>query len=98
MKKVIYIVVSFILGISISYADTNTTQTKKKVPTKKDEIQKHIKEQIEREKKYAKEQKFYTSDEYNFSAVEVDPKSLDSIDAIEPDYDFDISDVYRDDQ
>jgi len=56
-----------------------------------------VKEQMEREEKYAKEQKFYQGDEYDLKAVEINKKSLDSIPVIEPDYDFDITDVYRDD-
>ncbi|WP_292663652.1 hypothetical protein [Nitratifractor sp.] len=60
--------------------------------------QQHIKEQMEREKKYAKEQKFYEGKEYNLSEHKVDAKELDDVPTIEPDYDFDITDVYRDDQ
>ncbi len=59
--------------------------------------QKHLKEQMQREKKYADEQKFYQADEYDFSEQEVDPKDLDSIPTIEPENDFDMTDVYRDD-
>jgi hypothetical protein len=59
--------------------------------------QKHIKEQLEREKKFAKEQKFYQGDEYDLSEEEVDPKDVDTIPTIEPENDFDMTDVYRDD-
>jgi len=59
--------------------------------------QKHIQEQLEREKKFAKEQKFYQGDEYDLSKEEVDPKDLDTIPTIEPENDFDMTDVYRDD-
>ena len=58
---------------------------------------KHVKEQMEKEKKFAKEQKFYQADEYDFSEQEVDPKDLDAIKVIEPENDFDMTDVYRDD-
>jgi len=58
---------------------------------------KHVKEQLEREKKFAQEQKFYQADEYDFSEQAVDPKDLETIDVIEPENDFDITDVYRDD-
>jgi predicted esterase YcpF (UPF0227 family) len=57
----------------------------------------NIKKQMELEKKYAKEQKFYMGEDYNLSAVEVDKDTVDQIQAIEPDYDFDITDLYRDD-
>ena len=58
---------------------------------------KHVKEQMEREKKFAKEQKFYQGKEYDLSAEKVDPKDLDSVPEIEPENDFDMTDVYRDD-
>jgi hypothetical protein len=59
---------------------------------------KHIEEQLAREKKYAKEKAFYHGKEFNLSEFQVDEKSLDSIPSIEPEDDFDITDVYRDDQ
>ena len=71
--------------------DTNKTMSKSKLE------EQQVKEQMEREKKYAKEMKFYQGDEYDLKAVEVNEKSLDHIPLIEPDYDFDITDVYRDD-
>jgi Ni/Co efflux regulator RcnB len=60
-------------------------------------IKEQIKEQMKREEKYAKEQRFYQGDDYDLKAVEINEKSLDSIPVIEPDYDFEIDDVYRDD-
>ncbi len=71
--------------------DTNKTLSKSKL------TEQQIKEQMEREKKYAKEQKFYQGDEYDLKAVEINKKSLEHVPVIEPDYDFDITDVYRDD-
>jgi len=68
-----------------------------KVGKKSDVVQKHIQEQMQREQKYAKEQKFYQGKDYNLSAVEVDQSDLDSIPTIEPENDFDMTDVYRDD-
>jgi len=58
--------------------------------TKKQLAQKHLKEQMEREKKYAKEKAFYMGKDYNLSEHQVDPKSLKHIKTIEPDYDFDM--------
>ncbi len=52
---------------------------------------------MEREEKYAKEQSFAQGDDYDLKAVEVNKDSLDSVPLLEPDYDFDITDVYRDD-
>ena len=42
-------------------------------------------------------QRFYQGDEYDLKAHEVDPASLPDVPLLEPDYDFDITDVYRDD-
>ena len=58
---------------------------------------KNLQEQLEREKRYAKEQKFYQGKDYNLSEHKVDPKLVEKVPVIEPDYDFDITDVYRDD-
>ncbi len=69
------------------YSDNNAT-------TKEARSKKQIQEQIEREEKYAREQTFYTGEEYDLSASEVDPGSLKSIPEIKPDYDFDMDDVY----
>ena len=57
----------------------------------------HVKEQMEREKEYAQKQSFAQGDDYDLKAVEINKNSLDSVPVIEPDYDFDITDVYRDD-
>jgi len=60
-------------------------------------IDKHVKEQMEREKEYAQKQSFAQGDDYDLSAHEVDPNALPDVPVIEPDYDFEIDDVYRDD-
>jgi len=52
---------------------------------------------MKREERYAKEQIFYQGDDYDLSQHTINKDSLDSIPVIEPDYDFDITDVYRDD-
>jgi len=100
MRKFLLIV--GILSISSLYADNNTTQMQDKNITKKDVnesalTQKQIEEQMKLEEKYAKEQKFYQGDKYDLKSKEINEKSLDKLPAIEPDYDFDITDVYRDD-
>jgi Ni/Co efflux regulator RcnB len=76
--------------------EASKKETSKK-PTQEELEAQQVKEQMEREQKYAKEQKFYQGDEYDLKAVEVNQKSLESLPVIEPDYDFDITDVYRDD-
>ena len=96
MKIILSISLSAMVMLTMLHADTNTTQKRSKAEQL--ELEKQIKAQMAREEKYAKEQKFYNSDEYNFSAAQVDPKTLDNVPVIEPEYDFDITDVYRDDQ
>ncbi len=65
--------------------------------TKEDTTKKALKKAMEDEKKYAKEQRFYAADEYDFKGSEVDPKSLDKIKVPEPDYDFDMDEGVYDD-
>ncbi|QOR62919.1 hypothetical protein ACM66Z_05545 [Sulfurovum sp. ST-21] len=84
------------------YAETNAApksgiKQKESNTSKSERLKKQLKEQMEREKKYAREQKFYQGDAYDLKSHEVDPNSLPDVPVIEPDYDFDITDVYRDD-
>jgi len=72
-----------------SKKDANTTKSEKEK-----RMQKQIEAQMEKEKKYAKEKTFYQGPEYDLSAYEIDPKSLDNIEVVEPDYDFNMDDVY----
>jgi len=65
--------------------ENNSTLTK---------AEKQLEEQIKKEQKFAKEQRFYQGDEYDLSVHEVDLSTLDSIPLIEPDYDFNMDDVY----
>jgi len=101
MKKI----VAFALSIVFIYAENNQslkTEKEQKIvdsnqSVKKDKIQKQVQEQMEREKKYAKEQKFYQGSDYNLSAFEIEEDSLPDVPALEPDYDFDMSTgVYTD--
>ena len=62
--------------------------------TKEELIQKALEEQIEREKKYQREQKFYMGKDYNLDEKKVDKKILQHIEPIEPEYDFNMDDVY----
>lgn len=89
-------------------AENNTTQEhnrskktqlhkQKKEDNRTASMEEKIRRQMEKEQKYAKEQKFYQADQYDFKGAEVDPDTLKKVKAIEPDYDFDITDVYRDD-
>jgi hypothetical protein len=82
--KVILLMILSVFVCSLPAKDTNTTKEA-------------LKKAMEKEKKYAKEQRFYTADEYNFKDAEVNPKSLDKIEALEPDYDFDMDTGVYDD-
>ncbi len=108
MNKVLLFILLTGYSLATLCADANKPQkvssltkakntTAPKATLSKKELEKQIQAQIEREKKYAREQMFYQGDEYNLSEKQVDPKLLKNIPKIEPDYDFDITDVYRDD-
>ncbi len=109
MKRIPLLLLTTTLSLSILHAESNTTQPKKQnkpveqkeqnktKKSAKEILEAQVKAQIEREKKYAKEQKFYQGDEYDLKAHEVDPNALSDVPVIEPDDDFDITDVYRDD-
>ena len=95
--KILLITTLLLLSLS---AENNTTQ---KVDTNSSDqnsskieskASKQLKKQMDREAKFAKEQRFYQGDDYDLSYAEVDPNSLDGIPLIEPDYDFDMDDVY----
>jgi hypothetical protein len=49
---------------------------------------------MKQEEKYAKEQKFYQYDEYDFKASEVNQESVKKLKVMEPEYDFDMNSVY----
>ncbi len=90
MIKVLIIIV---MGCSLLLADSNDTnksQAKNKINTE-------IEKQMEKEKKYAKEKAFYQGEDYDLKSYEIDPDSLPDVPALEPDYDFDMSEgVYSD--
>jgi hypothetical protein len=80
------------MSTEINSTATNTEQNA--TTAKADKIKKQLEEQMKKEQKFAKEQRFYQGDEYDLSAHEVDLSTLDSIPLIEPDYDFNMDDVY----
>jgi len=92
MKKALWILISLSTLYSADINETNSSSKKEQL------IKKNILQQIKKEEKYAKEQKFYQGNEYNLSSAEINPDSLSSIEAIEPDYDFNMDDVYSDEQ
>ena len=104
-----YTIAILLLSLTFSFSENNITKkidsnsTKKSVQKennstiKSKRVEEQIKAQMEKEKKYAKEMIFYQGDEYDLKAHEVDPNALPDVPLIEPDYDFEIDDVYRDD-
>ncbi len=66
----------------------------KKTDAEKNITDEQVKKQMELEKKYAKEQKFYQGDEYDLKRHEVNPESLSDVPVIKPEYDFDMTHVY----
>jgi len=65
--------------------------------TKENELRKQVEEQMKREEKYAQEQVFYQGADYDLKSREINEKSLEKLERIEPDFDFEMDDVYRDD-
>lgn len=56
---------------------------------------KHVTQQIEKEKKYAKEQQFYQGQNYDLKAAEVDMESVKNLPDVEDtNADFDMENVY----
>ncbi len=101
----IFFVASCLLADTNATKETNTTKVKKSIDknssktlSKEEILKEQLRKQMLREEKYAKEQKFYQGKDYDLKDKEVDEKTLKDVPAIEPDYDFDITDVYRDDQ
>ncbi|WP_457608134.1 hypothetical protein [Nitratifractor sp.] len=74
--------------------NNDSNRSHKQTASKEELIQKRIKEQMEREKQYAKEKTFYEGKEYNTSVHQVDPADLNAVPTIEPEYDFNMDDVY----
>lgn len=57
-------------------------------------MQKALQKAIEKEKKFAQEQKFYQGNEYDLKSHEVDPSSLEKIEVPEP-IEFDMDKAYQ---
>jgi hypothetical protein len=87
MKKILLIVIT--LGLLVF---ANETQTKK--DTKQEvRAKKQIQIEMEREKKYAKEQTFYKGDDYDLKGAEVNKESVLTTPVIEVE-DLDMDSVY----
>ncbi len=77
------------------HAENNVTESNKSSDNNTT-ISKNLQKLIEKEKKIKKEQKFYQGEDYNLSENKVDKSVLDKVPLIEPEYDFDITDLYND--
>ena len=93
MKNIlIFIIVASSILLAASNENNESNSSKKE-----SKIEEQIKKQMEKEQKYAKEQKFYQGAGYDTKSHEVDPNSLPDVPTFEPDYDFDMSEgVYSD--
>ena len=78
------------VDVNSSSTETNSTQAV-------DLTKQQVEEQMKREEKYAQEQMFYQGENYDLKSREINEESLEKLDLIEPDFDFDMDDVYRDD-
>ena len=82
---------TFIIIFNSLLMASNNAKSEKERKTR---IEKQIKKEMENEKKYAKEQTFYSKDNYDFKGAEVNKDSLDSVPKLEPQYEFDMDSVY----
>ena len=109
MKKILFMLILALVVLqadvsSKNSSDANITKkivkkdTNKTVKTKEEILKEELKKQMELEAKYAREQRFYQGKDYNLTEKQIDKKILKDVPVIEPDYDFDITDVYRDDK
>ncbi len=87
MKKTLIAII--IIGLSTFALATNTQQEL----DKKERIKKHLELDIEKEKKYAREQTFYNYNNYDFKGSEVNEATVDTTNEIEVD-DLDMDSVY----
>ena len=81
------IIILSIFSLSLIFASDIPVNLKKQL--QEEQLQKDI----EKEKKYSKEQVFYSYEYYDFSSAEVNQKSLNSIPDLELD-DLDMDSVY----
>ncbi len=94
MKKWGILLIFFGTSASV-WADNNTSSPDADVnATTQAQLVKHVKEQLKREEHFAKTQSFAQGDDYNLSEHQVDPKDVESVPMIEPEYDFNMDDVY----
>jgi sortase (surface protein transpeptidase) len=84
MKNILLSLIMLNLFLPASESEANSTQS---------ETDKQLAKQMQREKKYAEEQVFYTEKNYDFKGAEVSEETLKHIEVIEVE-EFDMDDVY----
>jgi uncharacterized protein HemX len=95
MKKLLSFLVVGATLLFASGQEQNESKDHNKTTTQKNKSA--LDKAIEKEKKYAQEQRFYFGKEYNLKAEEVDPETVKKVPVIEPEYDFDMDTGVYDD-
>jgi hypothetical protein len=86
MKKILLF--TFLFSSLLFASNKDNIEAKKKLL-----LEKQIQKEMEKEKKYAKEQRFYQGENYDLKGSEVNKESLKHLKEIEVD-DLDMDDVY----
>lgn len=82
------LIITILILNTLSFAIDNKNSDDKR-------IEKNIKEQLEREKKYSKEQTFYKGKYYDLKGSEVDENSVKSLpEQVDTNADFDMDSTY----
>jgi len=83
-------------GVDLNKSEANATNELNITKNNNSLADKNLQKAIEAEKKFEKEQKFYMGDDYDLNQHKVDKETVEKVKEIEPEYDFDITDVYAD--
>ena len=100
MKKLlISLLVTASCSVTLYAENNNSIETQESISKgdssiRKERIAKQLEKQMKREEKFAREQQFYKGKNHDLSYAEVNKESIDSVPLIEPEYDFDMDDVY----
>jgi hypothetical protein len=94
MKKWVFLGLISLSTAAISGESNTSIDQNHATTADKKQLDKHILEEIKREENFARTQEFKQGKDYNLSEHKVDPKDLNSVPVINPEYDFDMDDVY----
>ncbi len=86
MKKILILIITL---SSLLFASNAKEDAEKKI-----RAEKQLQIEMDKEKKYSKEQTFYQAKYYDLKGAEVNPESLDSLPEIKNQDDFDMDSVY----